>query len=60
MGLALLVDPCVEHLVRKVGSGLRFDEHARSRGLDHLIVPARAGGGGEPQATRVLRVLGGR
>jgi hypothetical protein len=41
VGFALLIDLRVKHLVLKVGSGLRLEEHACSGGLDNLVVLAR-------------------
>ena len=45
MGLALLIELRVEHLVIKVGNGLRLKEHACSGCLDDLVVLIRTSRG---------------
>jgi uncharacterized protein (DUF2236 family) len=57
-GVAVLVDLRVEHLVLQVGGGLRLEEHARSPGLDDLVVLLGTGRGSELQPTRALRFRG--
>ena len=56
LGLALLIELRVEHLVIKVGSGLRLKEHACSGCLDDLVVLTRTSHGCEPQRARVFRL----
>jgi len=58
-GVAVLVDLRVEHLVVQVDGGLRLEEHARSPGLDDLVVLSRAGRGRELETARALRFRGG-
>ena len=50
VGLALLIKLRVEHLVIKVGSGLRLKEHACSGCLDNLVVLTRTSRGCELRA----------
>jgi hypothetical protein len=58
-GLALLVDLRVEHLVLKVGRGLRLQEHACPGGLDDLVVLAGNQRGCELEPGRVTGIWGG-
>ena len=55
VGLALLIELRVEHLVIKVGSGVRLKEHARSGCFDDLVVLTRTSRGCELQRARVFR-----
>ena len=47
VGLALLIELRVEHLVIKVDSGLRLKEHACSGCLDNLVVLTRTRSGSD-------------
>ena len=53
--MALVIELPVEHLILKVGSGLRLEEHAGSGGLDNLVVLAGARRCCDLQRTSVLR-----
>jgi hypothetical protein len=55
VGLALLIELRVEHLVIKVDSGLRLNEHACSCCLDNLVVRTRTSRGCERQRARAFR-----
>src|SRR6266550_953955 len=59
VGLALAVDLGVEHLVLEVGGGPRLEVDVRARGLDDLIVRARARRGRDLQRTRIRGFRGG-
>src|SRR6266480_1495723 len=55
LGLALLIELRVEHLVIKVGSGLRLEKNACSGCLDDLVVLTRTSRSCDLQRARVFR-----
>src|SRR5437773_6286580 len=55
LGLALLIELRVEHLVIKVGSGLRLKKNACTGCLDDLVVLTRTTRGCDLQRARVFR-----
>jgi hypothetical protein len=53
MGLALVVDLRVEHLVREISSGFRLEVEVRPGGVDDVIVLVGSRRGRDLQRSRV-------